>query len=194
MGGRNGFDNGAYQSRKRSYNDRQDERGGHDPHYGRGDRQIKQMRRGGDRTGLYNGRPDRNVQPPANLPGLPLPAMPGFPAPPTPPPGLPFDPNDPLGTILAMQAMGFPPMPDMPPLPQAGSLVGTQQQGRQVSPRGQSFGKNKINARCRDYDTKGFCTRGNACPFDHGTNHITVLPQGGGGSYLCWIIERKSCY
>jgi hypothetical protein len=28
--------------------------------------------------------------------------------------------------------------------------------------------------RCQDYDTKGFCVRGSACPFDHGNNHIVA--------------------
>jgi hypothetical protein len=31
--------------------------------------------------------------------------------------------------------------------------------------------------RCRDYDTKGFCVRGSACPFDHGNDHL-VAPTG----------------
>ena len=38
--------------------------------------------------------------------------------------------------------------------------------------------KKKVSAttrrrqRCQDYDTKGFCVRGSACPFDHGNDHI----------------------
>ena len=28
--------------------------------------------------------------------------------------------------------------------------------------------------RCRDYDTKGFCARGSACPFDHGNDPIVA--------------------
>ena len=34
----------------------------------------------------------------------------------------------------------------------------------------------KINQRqrCQDYDTKGFCVRGSACPFDHGNEHIVA--------------------
>lgn len=28
--------------------------------------------------------------------------------------------------------------------------------------------------RCRDYDTKGFCVRGSACPFDHGNDHLVA--------------------
>jgi hypothetical protein len=28
--------------------------------------------------------------------------------------------------------------------------------------------------RCQDYDTKGFCVRGSACPFDHGNDHIVA--------------------
>lgn len=28
--------------------------------------------------------------------------------------------------------------------------------------------------RCRDYDTKGFCVRGSACPYDHGNDHLVA--------------------
>ena len=182
--GRSGHDNGLHQSRKRSYNDRQDERAGFDTHYGRSDRNTKQLRRGENRAGMYQGLPDSNIPTPTNLPGLPPSSVPGFPALPTPPPGMAFDPNDPLGAILAMQAMGFPPITGIPSLTQSGSVAGFPQPGKQISNTGQAVGKNRINARCRDYDTKGFCTRGNACPFDHGTNHITVLPQQGGGGKL----------
>lgn len=28
--------------------------------------------------------------------------------------------------------------------------------------------------RCRDYDTKGFCVRGAACPYDHGNDHLVA--------------------
>ena len=31
--------------------------------------------------------------------------------------------------------------------------------------------------RCRDYDTKGFCVRGSACPFDHGNDHIVAAAE-----------------
>lgn len=34
--------------------------------------------------------------------------------------------------------------------------------------------------RCRDYDEKGFCMRGDQCKFDHGTDAV-VLDEGGAG-------------
>ena len=39
--------------------------------------------------------------------------------------------------------------------------------------------KNRINVRCRDFDTKGFCERGNRCPFDHGYAHVMALDPDG---------------
>lgn len=80
--------------------------------------------------------------------------MPGMPPPPL---GMPaFDPNNPMASMLAMQAMGFP-MPDIPGMP-------PQNQNGRGRPR------------CRDYDTKGFCARGNACRFEHGAGSIYVPP------------------
>ncbi|KAI0888803.1 uncharacterized protein GGS22DRAFT_152379 [Annulohypoxylon maeteangense] len=32
--------------------------------------------------------------------------------------------------------------------------------------------------RCRDYDTKGYCSRGNKCRFDHGMDSLTLPPLG----------------
>ncbi|MCJ1478086.1 hypothetical protein MMC13_006761 [Lambiella insularis] len=175
-----GGNGGAQQSRKRSYNDRQDDRSGYDPHYSRGDRQMKSMRRGdmsNGRGGAFRARPERDFQSPGFLPGVPSPAPTAFPGMPMPPGGMPFDPSDPMGAILAMQAMGFPPLPGMPDLSQAGSPTGMPQFGVQGSSSQQSNGRSKINARCRDYDTKGFCTRGNACPFEHGNNQIVIPGQ-----------------
>ncbi|KAJ8246669.1 hypothetical protein GJAV_G00254090 [Gymnothorax javanicus] len=40
---------------------------------------------------------------------------------------------------------------------------------------GKSFGKsNSQKRRCRDYDEKGFCVRGDLCPFDHGADPLIV--------------------
>ncbi|KAL9973174.1 hypothetical protein ACROYT_G019591 [Oculina patagonica] len=39
----------------------------------------------------------------------------------------------------------------------------------------------RIKSRCRDYDEKGFCMRGELCPFDHGNDPVVVqdvLPPG----------------
>ena len=87
--------------------------------------------------------------------------------------GLPFDPADPMAAIMAMQALGLP----LPPLTGAGAPPGFN--GGMPS----SGGKTKIDARCRDYDTKGICERGLACPFNHGDNQVIVMP-GQEGWYL----------
>ncbi|MCJ1403825.1 hypothetical protein MMC11_007048 [Xylographa trunciseda] len=174
-----GFDGGAQQSRKRSYNDRHEERGGHDSHYGRGDRQMKSMRRGdmsNGRGGNYHGRPDRDFQHPMNMPDVPFLSSTGFQGMPIPPVGMPFDPNDPIGAMLAMQAMGFPPLPGMPNVAQAASPTGFPQAEAQAFSGSPANGKSRIRSRCRDYDTKGFCTRGNSCPYEHG-NHIVIPAQ-----------------
>ena len=181
---KNGFDGPSQQSRKRSYNESQQEKGGYDSHYGRGDRQMKQMRRGGmhnGRGGNFSGGPDSGYPAQGNMSGLPLPP-PGFQSMPMPPAAMPFDPNDPIGAILAMQAMGFPPMPGMPDLSQAIPPTGFPQSGRQGSSEQATNVKRKISARCRDYDTKGLCERGHACPFEHGDNRIVIPGQQEGMS------------
>ena len=33
--------------------------------------------------------------------------------------------------------------------------------------------------RCRDYDEKGFCLRGDLCKFDHGTDAVVLEDAGG---------------
>ncbi|KAF4632222.1 hypothetical protein G7Y89_g5900 [Cudoniella acicularis] len=164
-------------SRKRSYNDR----GDGDPQdrglYNSGDpngRLYKQPRRGGiiggrggyehfnGRGGYPGGRPL-----PMNLPGPP---SQGFPMPgmPSPPPGMPaFDPNNPMAAMLAMQAMGFP-VPGLPISPGIGG------QPPPIQPKRQ---------RCRDYDLKGFCARGNTCNFEHGENSIFVPPGNKSDEY-----------
>ncbi len=192
LGARGGFNGNANQSRKRSYNDRQGDGDGSDSHYGRGDRSTKQVRRGGrggrgdnssGRADYFGGRGGRGggLQeqnfPMGGIPGLAQSPPISFPGMPPPPPGFPFDPNDPMGAIMAMQAMGFPPLPGMPPFPQAGSPTGLQQPGGQRSPGADVPAARKIRERCRDYDTKGFCTRGSACPYEHGMDHIVVPAQ-----------------
>ena len=141
-------------ARKRSYNDSQEDPRGQDAHYKHGDRQVKSTRRGGIHSGGYGGFGANG----SNAGSTPFnPRMPI-------PPSMPFDPNDPMAAMLAMQAMGL-------PLPGAGSLPGFA-----VGANGHGPGKSKINARCRDYDTKGICTRGVNCPFDHGLNQIIIPP------------------
>ena len=157
-------------SRKRSYNDRGDgdaqDRGAS---YGDlNGRSFKQPRRGGmgrnmgrgnfdnlnNGRGGFQGRPSSGGLPPQGLPN-----MPGMPSP---PPGMPqMDPNNPMAAILAMQAAGYP-LPGMPPFPQA-SLPEVR-------------GMPQKKQRCRDYDQKGFCARGNTCMFEHGQDSIYVPP------------------
>lgn len=70
---------------------------------------------------------------------------------------MPFDPNDPMATMMALQQMGFPPMPGMPQMPS---------------------GKPTIPQRCHDYDTKGVCILGSACPYQH-VNDIAMTDENG---------------
>lgn len=172
MGAKNGFGDGSNQSRKRTFNERQDDRG-LDSHYGRGDRQMKQMRRNdmhNGRGGTFQRGPEKDFPVPATLPGLLASPAKDFPALPAPPPGMPFDPSDPMSAMLAMAAMGLPPLPGMP-------HTGPLTPGGQNLARQPTNGKNKSHARCRDYDTKGFCARGHACLFDHGHDQIVVPGQ-----------------
>ena len=81
------------------------------------------------------------------------------PLPPTPPPGFPaFDPNNPLAAFAIMQTM-FPQMHGMFPL-SPNDKPGTL--------------GNKL--RCHDYDTKGYCTLGSSCPYEHGNDPI-IAPR-----------------
>ena len=165
-------------SRKRSYNDREGDGDSSDLQYGRSDRSIKLVRRGGRgaRGDSARGRPDylggrggrggglreqnfstHGIPGLAQSPPLPFPLMPPL------PPELPFDPND-MGSIMALQAMGvWPPGPSI-----------FQPAGGQQPPSAEMPAVRKTRGRCRDYDTKGFCTRGNSCPYEHGMDHIVV--------------------
>jgi len=187
---RRGLNGDLNMPRKRSYNDRLGDGDGNDLQYGRNDRSIKQMRRGGrggrgdgTRGDYFGGRGGRTGGPIEHhssthgIPGLaqspPLP-FPGMAAPPT---GFAFDHNDPMGAIMAMQAMGFPPLPGMPTFPQGATSTGLQQLGDQLSPGAEALRVRKPGVRCRDYDTKGFCARGSSCPYEHGMDHIVVPGQ-----------------
>lgn len=65
-------------------------------------------------------------------------------------PSAQFDPNNPMEAFMRMQAMGmsFPAMPDY-----SGNV---------------SVQRHRKRARCRDFDNKGFCSRGSSCAYDHG--------------------------
>ncbi|KAH7383662.1 hypothetical protein BKA64DRAFT_682858 [Cadophora sp. MPI-SDFR-AT-0126] len=165
-------------SRKRSYNDRGDgdaqDRGNMmgDPNA----RAFKQPRRGGTaigrggfdpfhRGGGRGGGFSGGHPPPMNPQGQPPQGFPTAPGMPSPPPGMPpMDPNNPMAVILAMQAMGFP-IPGMPTFPGSTSPPPQQKQ------------------RCRDYDQKGFCARGNTCQYEHGEHSIWVPPSSRADEY-----------
>ncbi|KAL0264923.1 hypothetical protein SLS55_000877 [Diplodia seriata] len=172
----NGFhDSNADQSRKRTWGDRagSEQRDGPDSHYGRGtggDRAIKQMRRGnyqggGGRGGRHGdmgiaGAGQAAIQAMQNMSQMPnLP--PGFPQ---------VDPNNPMSAMMAMQALGFPPLPGMPQM----AMGAGNSFGQGAFPHAGSPPPRKIGERCRDYDTKGFCALGSACPYEHGTDPIIV--------------------
>ena len=131
----------------------------------------------GNRGHFQNQNRDSSHQ---GLPGLSQPGQQNFSQPLAQPGNIPFDPNldpnDPFTAIVALQALGVP----IPP-PPSGTLGGSQQE-RQGSHGTPLVGKNRIDARCRDYDTKGFCLRGVACPFNHGDNQVVVPGQPEGGS------------
>ena len=170
-----------------------EERSGRDSHYGRGmndHRAMKQVRRGGYRSGFDGGRGGRsngyqnkdvnaNMYP--GLSGMQMQQMPGL------PPNFPqLDPSNPLAAMMAMQAMGFPPMPAFPGPPMVGPFNSRFVIPKlilgyfQTSPQSQLSPAKKIKERCKDYDTKGFCALGSTCPYEHGTDHIVVPDQNDG--------------
>ncbi|KAM0420592.1 hypothetical protein ACHAPT_011638 [Fusarium lateritium] len=85
--------------------------------------------------------------------------------PPPPPPDMTFDPKT-MEAFLQMSSMGMP-YPGMPGMPQQGFGGGRNPARRR--------------GRCRDFDTKGFCSRGSTCPYDHGNESLFVPPPMGPG-------------
>ena len=179
---------GAYdgfnKSRKRSYQDRADDGSAIDSNAEQSQRQAKQMRRGvgrngrADSTNARAGRggyslsmtsPNASQGPPPNLPNFPIP-----------PPSLPFDPSNSLATMMTLQAMGLPAFPPIPPLPQAISSTDSSDLTAQPPPFPGLSPERTINPRCRDYDTRGYCTMGDSCPFEHGQDRMVVPAQEGG--------------
>lgn len=84
-----------------------------------------------------------------------------------PPPGFPWavpNPNDPMAAFLAAQAAawGFPPV--------MGGVPGMKSGEEKKIVK-------KIGERCKDYDEKGFCMKGDMCPYEHGMDHIVVPGQ-----------------
>lgn len=165
--------NGPYsepQSRKRPYSDRNEDSGTGDMS---GDRQVKQIRRGSGRNGRVDAFGTRNGRGGFHSSGSPN-ALQGtglnFPSLPISPPP-PFDPSDPFAAMMAMQVMGLPGLA-MPP-------TGFGQFGVQPPQLPGIMNQPQVKSRCRDYDTKGYCTRGNACPFEHGSDPMIVAGQEG---------------
>ncbi|EPE31296.1 RNA-binding, RBD [Glarea lozoyensis ATCC 20868] len=148
-GGQNG-------NRKRAFNERGD---GDVQDRGMGmenGRVYKQPRRGMPGRGGYgdfNGRGGFNGRPPhGNGPSIEQSLLPAID---------PNNPPDPMALMMAIQnmgqSMGF---PITAPLPGQGPPA-------QKAPR---------RGRCRDYEQKGFCARGNTCMYEHGENSIWVPP------------------
>jgi RNA-binding protein 26 len=169
-------------SRKRSYNDREEPDSSDSRNIQSGGdvngRFFKQARRGSDigrggrfdnygtSRGLKQGQPS-----PMQMPQMPVSGFSNLPAITSPPPRMPpLDPNNPMAALLAMQTLGFP-LPGMSPFPQATSPLG---QSGSPAP---GYSTHKKAQRCRDYDTKGFCARGNTCMFEHGTDSIYMPPN-----------------
>ena len=145
-------------SRKRSYNDMQDADRGGPSHVANEDKPAEQTRKGmrgrGGSLGARGGRPSNGSgygdQIASNTSyGGEEDMTEQFQT--YPPNGYP----DPFAAIAALQAMGFPGMPQMP-----GSGPVKKRKGR-----------------CRDYDNKGFCARGDSCLYQHGPDHVVVLEQ-----------------
>ncbi|KAL8653570.1 MAG: hypothetical protein Q9210_002009 [Variospora velana] len=158
-------------SRKRSFNEHHNDSGYSDSQYAKGDRQVKHLRRGGGRGGRYDGHSTRPSQGPSGSPRNVPPSgqfpFPGMPQAPT-------DPNDPLMAMM-LQAMGMP-LPPNVAQPTANSPPAYSPPG----PGPTAFDaarRNGPRGRCSDYDTKGFCVKGNTCPFEHGNDHMVAPGQ-----------------
>lgn len=80
-----------------------------------------------------------------------------------------FDPQKPMPMDMFM-GMGMPMPGGLPSLPAP------------VSSRG---GRSRRRGRCRDFDNKGYCSRGTTCPYDHGNESSfgsSMAYPGGGES------------
>ena len=147
--------NGRSGSNKRTFNDMQGNDISTDPHFANGTGQPKQMRRGArGRGGVNRGRGGRSsfASESEQYPDVAN-FYAGDPNAPVQFPGYPSMEGypDPFAAMAALQAMGFPGSPQI-----------------QVSPVKKRKGK------CRDYDTKGYCARGDLCPYQHGLDHMVV--------------------
>lgn len=142
--------------RKRSHHDANSY--GQDTHYGNGTASKSSRSKRGPRDARVSGRLLSSQQRPSPAETSSYPFI-NVPPPPTPPPGFPaFDPTNPMAAYAFMQTM-FPQIVGMLPPSPNGDLP--------------TFG---TKPRCQDYDTKGYCTLGSSCPYEHG-NDIIVAPR-----------------
>lgn len=74
-----------------------------------------------------------------------------------------FDPNNPMEALMTMQAMGMP-FPNMPDYGGQGAANRQRRRGR-----------------CRDFDNKGYCSRGSTCAYDH--SQEPIYSDGPGGKF-----------
>ncbi|KAI0419137.1 hypothetical protein F5X98DRAFT_335313 [Xylaria grammica] len=149
-------------SRKRAYSGRDD--GDVDiilnslPPYGP---PLKQQRRGGgfgQRGGRYEDPyAPKNYRGAPRFPGPPS-SVPYGPPLPFPPP--PIDANSIIENIQILQSL----------LPSAVDLTPSIYSGTAAPP------PRRRKQRCRDYDSKGYCSRGNNCNFEHGAEQSYILP------------------
>ncbi|KAF8544958.1 hypothetical protein BDD12DRAFT_377500 [Trichophaea hybrida] len=156
----------GHRSAKRSYFDR-DEPDEDDRYKPLNGRDRKMPRRGAGRWGARGGQQPQLGMPVPTVPGQ-LPATLPFGMPPMPPVGTfppwmpPPNPNDPMAAFLAAQAAaawGFP----------TGGSDGKLDGEKKIV--------KKVGERCKDYDEKGFCMKGDMCPYEHGIDHIVVPGQ-----------------
>ncbi|KAJ9137329.1 RNA recognition motif-containing protein [Pleurostoma richardsiae] len=160
-------------SKKRSFQETgdADSQTGREMQFSGGGRSFKQPRRGGrggrndDATrGAGRGAPGGGYFPGGRGPASGYPPGQG---------GLwQFDPGNPLEGMMKMEQLGIP-LPALPDMPQ-------QQFQTQRSPQQRRRG------RCRDYDIKGYCARGQNCMFEHGPSSMYIPPAqvpGAGEEY-----------
>ncbi|KAI2635159.1 hypothetical protein GGS21DRAFT_517195 [Xylaria nigripes] len=126
-----------------------------------GGQPYKQPRRGGgfgQRGGRYeDSYGPRSYRGAPAFAGPPAPAPYGAPLPFAPPP---IDANSIIENIQLLQSL-LPPTVDLPLPVYSGIINPTQRRKKQ---------------RCRDYDSKGYCSRGNKCHFEHGTQSLFMPP------------------
>ncbi|GKT62099.1 RNA recognition domain-containing protein [Colletotrichum tofieldiae] len=147
-------------SRKRSYNERGDVGASGEREFAFGDeRAYKQPRRGQWDSRMPGPRGHGS---PNGYPRQPY-APDGSQQPPT--ATAQYDPNFPQPPAGPQDWRGLPQMPAYP----------------QGVPYGPPQGPRRNRQKCRDFATKGYCSRGNSCQYDHGIEPIWLPPSGPSG-------------